>query len=312
MALDCRIGAFWIGARSYKEQPGLNFCFDAGHHARPGIRGKGPNTPNTIDFADMPPPRSLTGQHLAKRSIDSLGALLPCAQANLVPLTPEDRHGRGRRNFNDITASGRYDRDSTRHQLTDLNDLFFQHRRNCKLHIVILELGGGIGVDQLDTLNETSDDTFEMRLEFSPKAAFSALDRVKNLSGIVDRISELQGDYKGADEITEAVDLEPDIVIVTTRISHHQQNGFLAFFPKLAPDSLCAIDVPRNHSTSLEKQGAVKTAALLQGYVERAVFGHSDEETAEKFNGLRANVSGRFAFPANIINGRRDQRRVVH
>ncbi|MDJ0630240.1 MAG: hypothetical protein QNJ44_18440 [Rhodobacter sp.] len=260
-----------------------------------------------------PHPDSLIGQLLQKHGIDPKGAPLPGARVKPVPLTAEDRHGRGQLNLTDLADRCGSDRGLLRHQYTELYNMIFQPLRQRKLKIVLLGLDGGIGVEHPQDWDAAARSTLEMWLEYFPKAGFTALDRAGGLPEKTDRVAYRQCDFESADGIAQAVDFEPDIVIDdATHASHHQQNGFTALFPRLASGGLYAVEDLRTQPGSLEKQGVVKTAALFQGYLETGIFEHPDGGTAVELNAIRADISGCFVFPAKFIKGRRDQLLVVH
>ena len=261
----------------------------------------------------VPHPDSLIGRLLVKHGISPADAPLPGPPPKPVPLTPEERHGRGQLNLTDLADASGSDRGSARHQYTALYNMVFQPLRQRKLKIVLLGLDGGVGVDDPGAWRDAARSTLEMWLEYFPKAEFTALDRAGKLPVKTGRVDYIQCDFEDPDEIAEAVDIQPDIVIDdATHASHHQQNAFRALFPQLASGGLYIAEDLRTQPKSLESQGLVKTAALFQGYLETGVFDHPDEEAAADFNATRADISGCFVFPAKFIKGRRDQLLVVH
>ncbi len=261
----------------------------------------------------VPHPDSLIGRLLAKHGIDPAGAPLPEAPAAPAPLPPEARTGRGVLNLTDLADAAGSDRGSRKHRYTELYQMLFHPLRARKLHIVLLGLDGGIGVEQPDQWDAAATATLKMWLTYFPKANFTALDRAAAAPLEDARLTYVPCDFEDPAAIAAAADTAPDIVIDdATHASHHQQNGFAALFPRLASGGLYIAEDLRFQPAPLESQGSVKTAALFQSYVETGMFDHPDPGQRDRFNGFRADMSGCFVFPAHYIKGRRDQLLVVH
>ncbi len=260
-----------------------------------------------------PHPDSLVGRLLAKHKVVPSDAPLPRPPPELVPLRPEDRHGRGAVNLTDLADAQGLDRGSLRHQYTQLYNMLLQPMRQRKLKVVLVGLDGGIGVETPDAWADAARANLAMWLEFLPKAEFLALDRAPRPPVNDPRLTYTTCDFESAESVARAVMVKPDIVIDdATHASHHQQNAFIALFPKLAEAGLYIVEDLRTQAASLEKQGAVKTAPLFHGYLESGIFEHPDDAAGQAFNACRADISGCFLFPAKFIKGRRDQILVVH
>ncbi len=260
-----------------------------------------------------PHPASLIGRLLLRHGIDPAQAPLPDLPPKPVPLTPDQRRGRGVLNLTDLADAAGSDRGSLRHRYTELYQMLFHPLRMRAQTIVLLGLDGGIGVQDPALWAPTAAATLKMWLTYFPKASFVALDRPDAPPFADDRLSYVQCDFDDPDTIEEAVTGRPDIILDdATHASHHQQNGFRALFPKLADGGIYAVEDLRSQPAPLEKQGSVKTAALFNGFVETGLFDHPDAEAAADLNAMRTDISGCFLFPARFIKGRRDQLLVVH
>lgn len=260
-----------------------------------------------------PDPASLLGRLLAKHGVVPSDAPLPELPPPLAPLTAEDRRGRGVLNLTDMADAAGSDRGSGKHRYTELYQMLFHPLRGRKLLIVLLGLDGGIGVTRPEESAPVAEATLRMWLEYFPKAEFIAFDLAADPPLDDPRVTYVQTDFEDADVLTVAMPGPPDIVIDdATHASHHQQTGFAALFPLMASGGLYIAEDLRSQPAPLERQGSVKTAALFQSYVETGMFDHPDSEMRDVFNGVRADISGCFVFPAHYIKGRRDQILAVH
>ncbi len=260
-----------------------------------------------------PKPNSLIGRLLEKHGINPSDAPLPPPKPKLEPLNAEDRRGRGVVNLTDLADARGSDRGSLRHDFMQLYNMLLQPFRQRKVQVVLVGLDGGIGVVEPDAWGEAARNTLEMFLEFLPKAEFTAIDRAKKAPVKDARLTYVQCDLEDASKIAKAVPGTADVVIDdATHASHHQQNAFRALFPRLSSAGLYIVEDLRTQPAPLERQDAVKTAPLFNGYMETGVFEHPDDAAKAELNACRADISGCFLFPAKFLKGRRDQMLVVH
>jgi len=261
----------------------------------------------------VPASGSLIARLLEKHAVDPAEAPLPKLPPRAAPLSAEDKRGRGALNLTDLADARGFDRGSARHRYTELYQMLLLPMRAQPVHIALLGLeGGAAGGDPL-RWDEIALSTLEMWRAFFPSADITALDRAASLPAPVDGVAYRSVTFYSADEIGAALGSPADVVIDdATHASHHQQNAIRALFPKLKDGGLYIVEDLRTQPASLEKQGAVKTSALFNNYLEAGVFDHPDGPTKTELNALRADISGCFLFQAGFRKHRRDQVLVLH
>ncbi len=308
---------------------------DAGVLLRPDGSADGAITPQTLAvplYADraqtrlqrtkggVPDPKSLMGRLLARHGIDPADAPLPgVSEASppaapvAEPLDPGDRHGRGVVNLTDLADAAGSDRGSRKHRFTELYQMLFHPMRDRPLHVALLGLDGGLGVQDPDAAPAVAEAMLKMWLAYFPNARFTAFDMAEEVPFDDPRVAYVTTDFEDPATLTAALDGAPEVIIDdATHASRHQQSAFVDLFPRLASGGLYIIEDLRFQPTPLEGQGSVKTAALFQGYQETGVFEHPDAATCTALNAMRVDFSGCFLFPAQYIKHRRDQLLVVH
>lgn len=259
-----------------------------------------------------PPDDSLIGRLLTKHKVDPDGAPLPKLAQPLAPLKPEDRRGRGALNLTDLADARGFDQGSARHRYTELYQMLLFPMREQEIDLVLLGIDGGTAVDDPDAFSAVSMSTLAMWREFFPKAQITALDRASALPSALPNVTYHQVTFEDRAALAEAVSTAHVVVDDATHASHHQQNALRALFPKLADGGLYLVEDLRTQPASFEEQGAVKTSALFNGYLDRGVFDHPDEAAKSELNALRADLSGCFLFQAGFRKHRRDQVLVLH
>jgi hypothetical protein len=261
----------------------------------------------------VPADDTLVGRLLKKHGIDPAGAPLPKLPPKPVPLTAADRVGRGAINLTDLADAAGLDQGSLRHRYTELYQMLLLPLRERALHLVLIGLDGGAAQGDADTWGTLALKTLGMWRAFFPKARITALDRAAKLPKALKGVHYAQVDLDAPQALADAVPDTVDVVIDdATHASHHQQNGIRALFPKLSQGGLYIVEDLRSQDPAFEKQDAVKTSALFQGYMDKGVFDHPDNDTATELNALRADLSGCFLFQASFQKTRRDQVLVLH
>ncbi len=208
------------------------------------------------------------------------------------------------------------DKGPSKHRYTELYDMLFRPYRDRE--ITFLEMGLMIGGPEHghDATRETRDaPSVRMWLEYFPKAQIVGLD-VSDFSWFEhDRFRFLQCDMDDRAAIAragEALGSADIIVDDASHASHHQQNGFLELFPRLASGGLYVIEDLRWQPDAYEQKGITKTAALFRDFAAHRRFEHKDKKTEAAFEALAPQISGCFVFQAHFTKERRDQVAVVH
>ncbi len=208
------------------------------------------------------------------------------------------------------------DKGSTKHRYTELYHMLFHPYR--KLPITFLEMGLLIGGPEhgASADRETKDlPSIRMWLEFFPKAKIIGLD-VSDFAWFThDRFTFHRCDMDDRANIDAAAAAMPALDIIiddASHASHHQQNGFLSLWPKLAPGGLYIIEDLRWQPEAYEKPGLTKTADLFRSFSEKRQFSHSDPATEAAFNVLGDQISGCFLFQVRYDKARKDQVAVIH
>ncbi|WP_371226081.1 hypothetical protein [Roseovarius sp. 2305UL8-3] len=220
-------------------------------------------------------------------------------------------------NLTDLADRYGSDKGSTKHRYTELYHMLFHPYRRRK--ITFLEMGLLIGGPEhgIDKDRKTEDcPSIRMWLEYFPNANIHGLD-VSDFSWFKhERFTFHRCDMDDRAEIARAaqeITPAPDIIIDdASHASHHQQNGFLEMFPRLASGGLYVIEDLRWQPEPYEKPGITKTAALFRSFQDDRKFTHSDPAVAEEFNALIPEISACIIEPVKYQRKRRDQVMVVH
>jgi hypothetical protein len=232
------------------------------------------------------------------------------------PLPASARIGRGHVNLTDLADRFGSDKGSSKHRYSELYQMLFLPYRTRAIRF--LEMGLMIGGPEHGASKdrETTDaPSIRMWLEYFPKAKIYGLD-VSDFSWFQDpRFTFLSCDMDARENLRAAAGALPALDIIiddASHASHHQQNGFLELFPKLASGGLYIVEDLRWQPDAYERPGITKTAPLFRGFSEHGVFKHSDPATEAEFNALRADISGCFLFQVRYDKTRRDQVAVIH
>jgi hypothetical protein len=208
------------------------------------------------------------------------------------------------------------DKGSTKHRYTELYHMLFHPYRT--LPITFLEMGLLIGGPEhgASADRETKDlPSIRMWLDFFPKAKIIGLD-VSDFSWFHDpRFTFHRCDMDDRTKIDAAAASMPTLDIIiddASHASHHQQNGFLSLWPKLASGGLYIIEDLRWQPEAYEKPGLTKTADLFRSFSEKRGFSHSDPASDAAFNALGDQISGCFLFQVRYDKARKDQVAVIH
>lgn len=293
----------------------------------------------------VPPPASLLGRLLARHGIDPEAA--PIARQPGPPEADEDAEGPGEpapiqavaaavamapvaaavaapvpaseppsETLTDIADRHGSDKGSTKHRYTELYHLLFQPLRDRPLRL--LEMGLQIGGPEhgKPAGRQTTDlPSVRMWLEYFPRAEIIGLD-VSDFGWFHDpRFRFIRCDMEERPAIAAAAASvgELDIVIDdASHASHHQQAGFLEFWPRLRRGGIYIIEDLAWQPEAYEREGFTKTAALWQSYLADRAFSHSEPALAAAFDTLRPEFSGVFVHQARFLKRRRDQIVVVH
>lgn len=208
------------------------------------------------------------------------------------------------------------DKGSGKHRYSELYEMLFRPFRDRA--ITILEMGlliggpeHGAGADRA-----TRDlPSIRMWLDYFPRARVLGLD-VSDFGWFAhDRFRFVRCDMDDPAQIAAAAAAMPALDIViddASHASHHQQDAFLALFPRLRPGGLYVIEDLRWQPEAYERPGITKTAALFRGFSERRAFAHSDAATQAAFGALAPGIGGCFLFQAGYDRTRRDQVAVIH
>ncbi|WP_371170582.1 hypothetical protein [Aliiroseovarius sp. 2305UL8-7] len=277
-----------------------------------------------------PHPKSLLGRLLVKHGIDPEKAPIPNKgkpkqdkdkkptetksaieagdDANIAPIKPSERYGRGQLNLTDLADNYGSDKGSAKHRYTELYQMLFLPYRNRA--ISFLELGMQPGLDPSEA------PSIQMWMEYFPKARIHGFDS-KDFSGFsAPRFTFHLGSMDTREDVRAAIgspDTPFDIIVDdASHASHHQQNSFLELFGNLRSGGIYIVEDLRWQPDEIEKPGITKTAPLFQNYIKHGVFKHSDPDVAEQLNALRIDISGCFIFQAKFNKNRRDQVLVVH
>jgi hypothetical protein len=219
-------------------------------------------------------------------------------------------------NLTEIADRFGSDKGSRKHRYTELYHLLFAPLRDRP--ITFLEMGLLIGGPELGRPADrpTGDlPSIRMWLHYFPQAEVHGLD-VSDFGWFAhDRFTFHQCDMDSPSAIAGAAAGMPALDVViddASHASHHQQDAFLAFFPKLKPGGLYVIEDLRWQPEAYERPGITKTAALFRSFSETRRFRHADAGTEAAFQALAPQISGCFLFQVGYDRTRRDQVAVIH
>lgn len=279
---------------------------------------------------------SLIGKLLVKHGVDPAGAPLPPDRpeedaepvlpttppaAPPAPLTPVPARASpssgGIPNLSDLAEKHGSDKGPRKHRYTELYHMLFLPYR--ERPIVFLEMGLQIGgPEHGGTERETTDlPSVRMWLDYFTEAQIVGLD-VSDFSWFQHpRFRFLRCDMDDPAQIAQAAEAAgtPDIVVDdASHASKHQQDAFLALFPRLAPGGLYIIEDLRWQPEVYEAKtpGITKTADLFQSFLRDRRFQHTDAATAAAFDAMAPQISGCFLHQAHFDKTRKDQVLVVH
>jgi predicted methyltransferase len=263
-----------------------------------------------------PDPDSLIGKLLKKHGIVPSDAPLPKKNPHkgaeetvdkAKAPAPAKRVSRSKKttNLTDMADARDLDQGSKKHGYTELYNMLLAPYRDRAIKMGLL----GIGDHDGKVSHE-----LDMWLEFLPKASIHAMDWRTPIK--TDKRASLSTvEFGSVVALDEAANDLPELDVIlddATHASHHQQNAFVALFPKLKSGGLYIIEDLRFQPKDLEKKQSQKTAQLFRDYLENKTFSHPDAEMQDRLNTLAADFSGCFMFQAKWQKDRRDQILVVH
>ncbi len=289
----------------------------------------------------IPHPESLLGRLLGRHGIDPLAAPIPPGPAlpkgphetDIEAALPRRKPASGAPaasgaaamrptlpaevpNLSDIADRHGSDKGSAKHRYTELYHLLFLPLRDRPIRL--LEMGLQIGGPEhgKPAGRQTTDlPSVRMWLEYFPRAEIVGLD-VSDFGWFRDpRFRFIRCDMEMRDDIAAAAASagEFDIIIDdASHASHHQQTGFLEFWPRLRRGGIYIIEDLGWQPEAYERVGFTKTAELWQSYLSDRAFSHSDPELAAAFNALRPEFSGVFVHQHRYLKRRRDQVAIIH
>ena len=219
-------------------------------------------------------------------------------------------------NLTDLADKYGSDKGSSKHRYTELYHTLFHSLRDRQ--ITFLEMGLLIGGPEhgISKDRETKDlPSVRMWLEYFPFAQIIGMD-VSDFAWFKHpRFAFHRCDMDSKTELRRTAKAMPicDVMLDdASHASHHQQNAFLEFFPRLRSGGLYIIEDLRWQPKTYEKKGITKTAALFRSHLESGAFQHSDQSVAKEFNALQSEISGCFVFQARYRKTTRDQVVVIH
>jgi hypothetical protein len=219
-------------------------------------------------------------------------------------------------NLTDLADRFGSDKGSAKHRYSELYQMLFLPYRTRAIRF--LEMGLQIGGPEHGAKadRETTDlPSVRMWLDYFPKARIHGLDVSDFAWFRHPRFSFHRCDMDDPAALAATAAALPDLDIIiddASHASHHQQNAFLALFPKLAPGGLYVIEDLRWQPAAYEREGITKTADLFRGFSEGRTFRHSHPATEAAFAALAAQISGCFMFQVRYARTRRDQVAVIH
>ncbi|MGB0505427.1 MAG: hypothetical protein ACPGGK_04455 [Pikeienuella sp.] len=272
-----------------------------------------------------PHPESLIGRLLTEHGVDPAAAPIrvvpkPAAEQpkkveEVVKHAPTDPGVNVLSRLADAFGS---DKGTRKHRYTELYNMLFLPYRGRKVTLLEMGLQADDAKLGFDKEQETgAPPSIAMWLEYFPKANIIGLDISDFSKYQADRFTFVRCDMSERANIEAAGEQIPVPDIILDDASHaskHQQDAFLALFPKLKSGGLYIIEnlrwQPKEHE--LKHPDITKTADLFQSFVNERDFNHSDPNVGAEFNSLRSVISGCFIFQAQFCKARRDQVVVIH
>lgn len=208
------------------------------------------------------------------------------------------------------------DKGSRKHRYTELYHMLFHPLRDRQ--ITLLELGLLVGGPEVGASADraTADlPSVRMWLDYFPKARVHGLDVSDFAWFRHDRFTFHRCDMDDRAAIARTAAALPALDVViddASHASHHQQDAFLALFPKVVAGGLYIIEDLRWQPDTYERPGITRTAALMRSFSETRRFVHNDAATEAAFRALAPQISGCFLFQVRYDKSRRDQVAVVH
>lgn len=154
-----------------------------------------------------------------------------------------------------------------------------------------------------------------MWLEFFDKAHIYGLDTLDYSWTPEERFTFTRCDMDTRDGIKTATAQLPVMDVILddgSHASHHQQNGFLELWDKLASGGLYIIEDLRWQPKHMEREGITKTGELFYGFQRDKMFQHNDPTVEAEFNRIAPEISGCFVFQAGYNIRKRHQMAVIH
>ena len=212
----------------------------------------------------------------------------------------------GAPNLTDMADARGLDQGSKKHRFTELYNMLLAPYRGRAIKMGLLGLGG---------IGDGTSPELDMWLEFLPKASIYGMDWRELIDAPDKRVNLARSSFETVDDVSRASEDFPDLDIVlddATHASHHQQNAFIALFPRLKSGGLYLIEDLRFQPKDMETSGGVKTAPLFRKFQKTGSFDHPNAEANAQLNALIPHFSGCFMFQAKFEKDRRDQVLVVH
>ncbi|NNK65355.1 MAG: hypothetical protein HKO95_01320 [Rhodobacteraceae bacterium] len=193
------------------------------------------------------------------------------------------------------------DKGSTRHRYTDLYQLILEPYRNTRCNFLEMGLQGGWRNFGGEVAERPTDDcpSIRMWLSYLKKAQIYGLD-VSDFSWFYDpRFTFYRCDMEERSQIATAASILPQMDVIiddASHASHHQQDAFLEFFPRLKSGGVYIIEDLRRQPPQLEREGITKTGDLLYNYQITREFLHSNTKTQRAFNKIKDLIATCFVF----------------
>jgi hypothetical protein len=207
------------------------------------------------------------------------------------------------------------DKGPSKHRYTELYQMLFWPFVEREINFLEMGLLRGGPEQGKDADRATADcPSIRMWLSYFKKARIHGLD-VSDFSWFRDeRFSFYRCDMGNRRAVALAARALPDMDIIiddASHASHHQQNAFLEFFPRLRRGGLYLIEDLRWQPTHMEQEGITKTGDLFFHYQVAKEFKHSDPEVEVKLNALKPMIAGCFVFQEGYHKKKRNQVAVI-